>query len=180
MPPAQAVDFEDRRQVLLLRDVPWILAGRIEAQPVIAEPGRHALLAQQGQRIVEVRQIDAHADAHGEPSLLPHPDEGAHAGRPIRQVANAGDAQRVSLLLPMLDHPIFFFRCGQRHHFVHRVEADWPLGKLSGQLSARVFRDGLSHVGLHVLRDARLLQCRAVEQRRASTSAGDEGTSVDS
>src|SRR5450755_2732927 len=51
MPPPQAVELQHERLVFLRRGVAsrgvWLLAGRIDAQPVIAEPGRHALLAHQ-------------------------------------------------------------------------------------------------------------------------------------
>src|SRR5258707_11177947 len=122
MPPTQAVELQHKRLVFLRRGVAsrgvWLLAGRIDAQPVIAEPRRDALLAHQTRRIAGIGKLQAHADPYGQSSLPPHPHERAHTGRPIRQVAGAGDAQRVSLLLPRRDHLVFFVRRGERHHLV--------------------------------------------------------------
>src|SRR5712675_3250917 len=112
MSPAQAVELQHQRLVLLRCGVAfggiWSLAGRIDAQPVIAEPGRDALLAQQSPWIAGVSsKLQAHADPHRQSFLLPHPREGTHAVGPIRQVADAGDAQRISLFLPRYDPSLF-------------------------------------------------------------------------
>src|SRR5258708_34631364 len=98
MPPTQAIELEHKRLVFLWRGVAsrgdWLLAGRIDAQPMVAEPRRHDLLAHQTCRITGVRKLQAHADPYGRASLPPQPYGGAHTGRSIRQFTRAGDAER--------------------------------------------------------------------------------------
>src|SRR5262245_16855003 len=122
MPPTQAVELQHERLVFLRRGAAvsgvWLLAGRIDAQPMIAELRRHNLQTRQRARIARVGKLKTHAGPYCHSSLLPHPRVRTHASWPIRQITRTRDAQRVPLLLPVLDPAVFFFWRRQRENLV--------------------------------------------------------------
>src|SRR5258708_36999111 len=120
----------------------WKYAGGIKAKRLIAEPRRLKLMARQIRRSAE-RKLQAHADPHRKSSLPPHPHKSAHTVRPIRQVADAGDAQRVSLLLPRFDPLLFFGRRRERHHLIDDEKSGGIIRGFPRQFAAAVLRASL-------------------------------------